>query len=135
MLLCQNRLVFQSICLSRLYPNRLRQSVPSPLGARSIFAQRIPLLSDISLSKSNAPGLPPCEREGKLILVRHGQSAWNVTDPSRGLTARFTGWADVGLTQRGREQALAAGQALGTYFDEHGKRCGHVDCVFTSLLC
>lgn len=26
---------------------------------------------------------------GRLVLVRHGQSEWNVTDPSRNLTARF----------------------------------------------
>lgn len=49
---------------------------------------------------------------GRLILVRHGQSKWNVTDPTRNLTARFTGWADIGLTQQGKDQALAAGRAI-----------------------
>jgi 2,3-bisphosphoglycerate-dependent phosphoglycerate mutase len=41
----------------------------------------------------------------KLILVRHGQSLWNLED-------RFTGWVDVPLTAKGREEALAAGSKL-----------------------
>ena len=49
---------------------------------------------------------------GRLVLIRHGQSEWNVTDPSRNLTARFTGWADIGLTQQGKDQAAAAGRAI-----------------------
>ena len=31
----------------------------------------------------------PCPKVGRLVLVRHGQSVWNVTDPTRDLTARF----------------------------------------------
>ena len=34
-----------------------------------------------------------------LILVRHGQSLWN-------LEKRFTGWADIDLTQKGKDEAL-----------------------------
>lgn len=30
---------------------------------------------------------------GRLVLVRHGQSEWNVTDPTRGLTARFVSYS------------------------------------------
>lgn len=41
----------------------------------------------------------------KLILVRHGQSLWNVED-------RFTGWVDVPLTDKGVDEALAAGVRL-----------------------
>ena len=41
----------------------------------------------------------------KLVLVRHGQSTWNLEN-------RFTGWTDVGLTELGREEAQAAGQLL-----------------------
>lgn len=41
----------------------------------------------------------------KLVLVRHGQSTWNLEN-------RFTGWTDVGLTDLGREEAYAAGQLL-----------------------
>ncbi len=49
----------------------------------------------------------------KLILVRHGQSQWNLEN-------RFTGWVDVPLTEAGRTEALRAGkaiQALGIHFD------------------
>ncbi|MBI2963841.1 MAG: 2,3-bisphosphoglycerate-dependent phosphoglycerate mutase [Deltaproteobacteria bacterium] len=38
----------------------------------------------------------------KLVLVRHGQSLWNLED-------RFTGWIDVPLTDLGREEARRAG--------------------------
>lgn len=41
----------------------------------------------------------------KLILVRHGQSLWNLED-------RFTGWVDVPLTEKGRNEAIAAGEKL-----------------------
>ena len=41
----------------------------------------------------------------RLILVRHGQSQWNLEN-------RFTGWWDVDLTPRGEEEALAAGKLL-----------------------
>ena len=37
-----------------------------------------------------------------LILVRHGQSTWN-------LEKRFTGWVDVDLTKKGRLEAEKAG--------------------------
>ena len=40
-----------------------------------------------------------------LVLVRHGESAWN-------LESRFTGWWDVGLTAEGEAEARAAGAAL-----------------------
>ena len=41
----------------------------------------------------------------RLILVRHGQSQWNLEN-------RFTGWWDVDLTAKGEEEALAAGRLL-----------------------
>ena len=40
-----------------------------------------------------------------LVLIRHGQSAWNLEN-------RFTGWWDVDLTEQGRSEAWAAGEAL-----------------------
>jgi len=47
----------------------------------------------------------------KLILVRHGQSLWNLED-------RFTGWVDVPLTDLGKEEARRAGGLLkGTPID------------------
>ncbi|MES2979641.1 MAG: 2,3-diphosphoglycerate-dependent phosphoglycerate mutase [Pseudomonadota bacterium] len=41
----------------------------------------------------------------KLVLVRHGESTWNLEN-------RFTGWTDVDLTPTGIAQALAAGKIL-----------------------
>jgi len=41
----------------------------------------------------------------KLVLVRHGQSTWNLEN-------RFTGWTDVDLTDLGREEAHEAGKLL-----------------------
>ena len=41
----------------------------------------------------------------KLILLRHGESQWN-------LEKRFTGWSDIDLTDKGRAGALKAGELL-----------------------
>ena len=41
----------------------------------------------------------------KLVLIRHGQSTWNVDN-------RFTGWVDVDLTERGNAEASEAGRLL-----------------------
>ncbi|MGE4370002.1 MAG: 2,3-diphosphoglycerate-dependent phosphoglycerate mutase [Burkholderiaceae bacterium] len=41
----------------------------------------------------------------KLVLMRHGESQWNLEN-------RFTGWTDVDLTDTGRAQAKAAGELL-----------------------
>ncbi len=57
---------------------------------------------------------------GKLILVRHGQSTWNVQN-------LFTGWTDVDLSPLGREEAARAGRELVT----EGLA---VDIAFTSVL-
>ena len=40
-----------------------------------------------------------------LILVRHGQSTWN-------LEGRFTGWVDVDLTENGKQEAKRAGELI-----------------------
>lgn len=55
-----------------------------------------------------------------LILLRHGQSAWNLEN-------RFTGWIDVDLSDVGREEATKAGQLLKAEGIEF-------DCCFTSVL-
>jgi 2,3-bisphosphoglycerate-dependent phosphoglycerate mutase len=41
----------------------------------------------------------------KLVMVRHGQSTWNLEN-------RFTGWTDVGLTEQGCKEALTGGQLM-----------------------
>jgi 2,3-bisphosphoglycerate-dependent phosphoglycerate mutase len=42
---------------------------------------------------------------GTLLLVRHGESEWNAAN-------LFTGWVDVGLSDRGRSESLRAGELL-----------------------
>jgi 2,3-bisphosphoglycerate-dependent phosphoglycerate mutase len=56
----------------------------------------------------------------RLVLLRHGESTWNKEN-------RFTGWHDVDLSDRGREEAREAGRLL--------KEAGDVfDLAFTSVL-
>ena len=56
----------------------------------------------------------------KVVLVRHGQSTWNLEN-------RFTGWTDVGLTDLGQEEAHEAGRLL--------REGGYVfDVAYTSVL-
>jgi len=55
-----------------------------------------------------------------LILLRHGESEWNVQN-------RYTGWCDVNLTEAGRQEARTAGRLL----YENGIE---VDQAFTSVL-
>jgi 2,3-bisphosphoglycerate-dependent phosphoglycerate mutase len=57
---------------------------------------------------------------GRLILVRHGQSLWNVEN-------LFTGWTDVDLSELGRAEATRAGQEL-------VRERLAVDIAFTSVL-
>ena len=53
-----------------------------------------------------------------LVLVRHGESQWNLEN-------RFTGWIDIPLTDKGREEARQAGEKIkGIKFDK----------AFTSVL-
>jgi len=56
----------------------------------------------------------------KLVLVRHGQSTWNLEN-------RFTGWTDVGLTEQGMTEAHEAGRLL----REEGYT---FDVAYTSVL-
>lgn len=53
-----------------------------------------------------------------LVLVRHGQSLWNLEN-------RFTGWVDVPLTEAGRDEARKAGIKLGRM---------RIDIAYTSML-
>lgn len=56
----------------------------------------------------------------KLVLVRHGQSTWNLEN-------KFTGWTDVGLSEKGILEAEEAGKTL--------KKNGfHFDLAYTSVL-
>jgi 2,3-bisphosphoglycerate-dependent phosphoglycerate mutase len=56
----------------------------------------------------------------KLVLLRHGESVWNKNNV-------FTGWTDVDLSDRGKEEAMEAGRCL----KKHGFE---FDVAFTSVL-
>jgi len=56
----------------------------------------------------------------KLVIVRHGESTWNKEN-------RFTGWTDVDLSEKGRQEAKEGGEVL--------KKDGYVfDVAYTSVL-
>ena len=56
----------------------------------------------------------------KIVLLRHGESIWNKEN-------LFTGWTDVDLSEKGKEEATAAGRLL--------KKEGYIfDVAFTSVL-
>ena len=69
-----------------------------------------------------------------LILLRHGQSAWNLEN-------RFTGWTDVELSDKGREEAAAAGKKIAAAgllpqycFTSYQKRAIHtLDIALTAM--
>ena len=56
----------------------------------------------------------------KLILLRHGQSQWNLEN-------RFTGWKDIILTKRGIQEAIDAGKLM-------NKHKISIDLIFSSVL-
>ncbi len=56
----------------------------------------------------------------KLVLLRHGESVWNREN-------RFTGWIDVGLSEKGMEEALESGRVL-------AKEGFVFDVAYTSVL-
>ncbi|SDJ02858.1 2,3-bisphosphoglycerate-dependent phosphoglycerate mutase [Pedobacter sp. ok626] len=58
------------------------------------------------------------EKYATLILLRHGQSLWNLEN-------RFTGWKDIDITKTGEEEALHAGKLL---------KNEKIDIAFTSTL-
>ena len=69
-----------------------------------------------------------------LILVRHGQSFWNKE-------RRFTGWADISLTEHGKSEARQAGQLIkelniefDSYFTSVQKRAMHTLEIILGIL-
>ena len=56
----------------------------------------------------------------KLILLRHGQSQWNLEN-------KFTGWKNVPLTEKGEMEAKKAGELI-------KKNKIHIDFIFSSIL-
>jgi 2,3-bisphosphoglycerate-dependent phosphoglycerate mutase len=56
----------------------------------------------------------------RLVVLRHGESAWNAEN-------RFTGWTDVGLSEKGAQEAVRAGMRL-------AREGFTFDAAFTSML-
>ena len=56
----------------------------------------------------------------KLVLLRHGESKWNLEN-------KFTGWTDVDLTEKGKVEAKNAGELI-------NNENINIDLVFTSVL-
>ena len=67
-----------------------------------------------------SPSISPFPAMHRLVLIRHGESTWNLEN-------RFTGWTDVDLTPTGVEQAQNAGRLL----KAEGYR---FDLAYTSML-
>ena len=78
------------------------------------FNARIPSRRQPSIRQSTL------SMDHKLVLVRHGESTWN-------LEGKFTGWYDCPLSENGAKEAQAAGKEL----DKAGYK---FDIAFTSML-
>jgi 2,3-bisphosphoglycerate-dependent phosphoglycerate mutase len=82
----------------------------------------LPLLARLSVRAFSALFFTLLHRPSmyKLVLIRHGESTWNLEN-------RFTGWTDVDLTPTGVSQAMSAGKLL--------KAEGYdFDIAYTSVL-
>src|SRR5690606_38086228 len=94
-------------------------------GHSSIAPETSAMAMRTMFSTMNCTGGPersdvPADMTYKLVLLRHGQSQWNLEN-------RFTGWTDVDLTPEGLAEARRAGQLLKAEgFD--------FDIAFTSVL-
>ena len=69
-----------------------------------------------------------------LILIRHGQSTWNLEN-------RFTGWVDVDLTENGKLEAKKAGELIKTsniqinyYYSSFQLRANHTMEIIKKIL-
>lgn len=66
--------------------------------------------SECNASPNRLPSFSPTRYQSvshmkKIVLLRHGESTWNREN-------RFTGWTDVGLTEKGMAEAIEAGRLL-----------------------
>src|SRR5947209_3383479 len=111
---------------ARLEP--LPADAAAPAGARSRPGAVVPGLRDPARrAVSQVMEADPCAMPGRcvearpmptLVLVRHGQSLWNLEN-------RFTGWVDVPLTLKGMAEARRAGELLKPF---------RFDVAYTSVL-
>lgn len=78
------------------------------------------LRADQTRSSPGVHSVNGAHSRSQLVLIRHGESEWNVSN-------KFTGWTDVELSPKGLVEANAAGELLKAEGFEF-------DCAFTSLL-
>ncbi|KAB1504432.1 phosphoglyceromutase [Corynebacterium sp. 320] len=62
-------------------------------------------MTENTSSENSSNSFNNSDNNGTLILLRHGQSEWNASN-------QFTGWVDVALTDKGREEAKRGGELL-----------------------
>ena len=116
-----NNPVFRQLFTSRFIPggteeqiawfNELCRKTTSPRNAVKLLDAR---------AQVDVRAVLPEVRVPTLVLLRHGQSQWNLED-------RFTGWVDVDLTAQGEAEAKKGGELI--------KAAGlAIDRVFTSVL-
>ena len=94
--------------------HRISQMVPRRTPPPLLLLTFVPTLLGLSVP-------PPAP--GRLILLRHGQSVWNLEN-------RFTGWEDVPLTDTGIQEALTA---LETLLESEGPPI-EIDMCYSSVL-
>ena len=110
-------------CSSRTPPAEMLFTLTSLKGIRSDIrdlAASIDALLGRRPEKASSSAKVPAT-PGQLILLRHGQSVWNLDN-------RFTGWANVDLTQQGREEAMDAAEML------LSEEALQIDVCYTSVL-
>ncbi|MFN2429994.1 MAG: 2,3-bisphosphoglycerate-dependent phosphoglycerate mutase [Cryomorphaceae bacterium] len=66
---------------------------------------------------------------GYLVLIRHGESIWNREN-------KYTGWTDIGLSEKGIEESARAGELLGAYSFDKGytSRLERARCTMQVIL-
>jgi 2,3-bisphosphoglycerate-dependent phosphoglycerate mutase len=79
-----------------------------------------------TLSTHSKTGLRKVSGDGYLIILRHGQSIWNLDHKHPDKDWRYAGSADIPLSTTGVEEALEAAERMKNY---------RIDFVFTSQLC
>ena len=88
--------------------------------AMSLLLWLPPMLSGMVFIFTGLTSLIRRKTMKKLVIIRHSESTWNKEN-------RFTGWTDVGLTEKGTQEAHAGGKIL--------KELGFTfDVAFTSVL-
>jgi len=115
-------------------PAVARSRTPATAAQQQQQQSSVPPLSLDGVADSGTPDrgrgsrtpLKPVHGDGYLIILRHGQSIWNLDPREPTKDWRYAGTADVPLSTLGVEEALEAAERMKNY---------RIDQVFTSALC